>query len=65
METMTIEVTAPDAHEVWTIEAISYTNHADGRLEVALPDGTVRHFALGEWADVRVAESWPEPDTPI
>jgi hypothetical protein len=34
METMTIEVIAWNASEVWTIEATSYTNHADGTLEV-------------------------------
>ena len=47
METMSIEVIAWDAREVLTFEAISYTNHADGRLDVALADGSVRHFEMG------------------
>jgi hypothetical protein len=62
METMTIEVIAWNASEVWTIEATSYTNHADGTLDVALPDGTIRHFEMGEWMHVRLAGSWEPPN---
>jgi hypothetical protein len=61
MDTMTIEVLAPDVRETWTLEVTSYTNHADGTLDVALPDGSVRHFENGEWMHVRLAGSWVPP----
>jgi hypothetical protein len=53
MKTMSIEVISPDAREIRPFDAISYTVHADGGLEVALPDGSVVSFAVEEWADVR------------
>lgn len=64
VETMTIEVLAPDVREIWTLEATSNTAYADGTLDVALSDGTVRHFDLGEWMDVRLAETWTPPTGP-
>ena len=63
METMTIEVIGPDAREVWTLEATSYTIHADSTLDVALGDGSVRHFVMEDWMDVRLAGSWRPPET--
>jgi len=60
---MTLEVIAPDFREVWTIEATSYTVYADATLDVALPDGSIRHFELGEWMDVRLAGTWQPPGT--
>jgi len=58
---MAIEVLAPDAREGWTLDATSYTVHADGALDVVLPDGSVRHFRCGEWMDVRLVGSWQVP----
>lgn len=57
MDTFLIEVIAPDVKEIWTFEASSYTNHADGTLDVALANGSIRHFELGDWMDVRLADS--------
>jgi hypothetical protein len=53
VETMAIEVLAPDVREIWTFDCVAYTIHADGRLEVHLPDGTPRYFEGHEWMDVR------------
>jgi hypothetical protein len=64
METMTIEVIGPDAREIWSLEATSYTIHASSTLDVTLPDGTIRHFDMEEWMDVRLAGSWHPPETP-
>jgi ATP-dependent Clp protease ATP-binding subunit ClpA len=47
-ETMAIEVTAPDAQEIRPFDATSYTVHADGGLDVVLPDGSVVSFAVEE-----------------
>jgi hypothetical protein len=52
-ETMAIEVIAPDAREIRTFDATSYTVHVDGSLAVVLTDGSVVTFAVAEWADVR------------
>lgn len=52
-ETMYIEVIAPDVREIRTLDATSYTVDADGRLVVALTDGSLVTFAVEEWADVR------------
>ena len=52
-ETMPIEVIAPDAREIRSFDATSYTVRADGSLVVALPDSSVVTFAAEEWADVR------------
>jgi hypothetical protein len=53
VETMLIDVLAPDARETWTLTATSYTVHADGRLVVALDDSTERTFLMEDWMDVR------------
>ncbi len=58
METKTIEVIAPDFREVWTLEVTSYTHRTGGILDVALSDGTTRHFGHDEWMHVRLAGSW-------
>ncbi len=52
-QTMAIEVITPDAGAPLAFDATSYTVHADGGLDVALPDGSVVSFAVEEWADVR------------
>jgi len=52
-ETMAFEVVAPDSREIQAFEAASYTVHAEGGLDAALPDGSMVTFALEDWADVR------------
>ncbi len=53
VETMVIDVLAPDARQIWNLTATVYTLHADGQLVVALEDGSERTFLTGEWMDVR------------
>jgi hypothetical protein len=53
VETMVIDVQAPDARQTWTLTATAYTVHADGRLVVVLDDGSERTFVVEEWMDVR------------
>jgi hypothetical protein len=40
------------AREIRAFDAMSYTVHADGGLDVALADGSVVTFAVEDWADV-------------
>jgi hypothetical protein len=53
MDTMIIDVLAPDNREAWTLTVTAYSIHADGRLVVAMEDGSERTFAVEDWVDVR------------
>ncbi len=44
VETMVIDVLPPDARQTWKLTATAYTVFADGRLVVALDDGSERSF---------------------
>lgn len=58
---MLVEVLLFDAKPGGVFEAVSYTVFADGRLELALADGTVKTWDEG-WMDVGPAGSFgPEP----
>lgn len=57
METMEVRVLGFDAIHVGTFVAASYTVFADGRLELTLPDGSIRRFGFDEWIDVRATEA--------
>lgn len=56
VETMEVRVLGFDAVDVGTFVATSYTVFADGRLELTLPDGSVRRFGFDECIDVRATE---------
>lgn len=52
MESGLVKVLLVDAKDGGTYEANSYTVFADGKLEVALTDGSTVEFDL-DWMDVR------------
>jgi hypothetical protein len=52
---MWVKVFGPDCDPIWTLEATSYTITADGLLQLALANGTVRQFEMEEWIDIRPA----------
>lgn len=59
-----VEVLLFDAKPGGVFEAVSYTVFADGRLEVKLPDGTVKTWDEG-WMDFGPAGSFrPNPTRP-
>ena len=58
VETMIIDVLAPDVREIWTFEAASYTAFADGRLDVTFADGSIKCFEVEDWMDVRPHGDW-------
>ena len=65
MDTMMIDVLAPDAQETCTLTVTAYSVHADGRLVVALEDASERTFEVEEWMDVRLTRAErPRPPTP-
>lgn len=55
METAQIAIilAAPPQEEI-ILDAVSWTEYADGRFEVAQPDGSTRFFAAKEWVDWRI-----------